>query len=68
MTDGWTNVRGNKVHNLLVACQQEAFLVASVENSAAASTAEYLAQTFVPVLRELISKVGFPNCYRRPRV
>jgi len=56
--DGWTNVRHNKVTNLLLADSRTAFFFYSVENSDEKNDVPYLIKTFAPRIDEMIAQVG----------
>lgn len=54
--DGWTNVRSNKVTNILLICSGIAYYFCSIENKSKANTADYLVETINEKISFLLKK------------
>lgn len=54
--DGWTNVRSNKVTNILLICSGIPYYYTSIENKYSANTAEYLTEILNEKINFLLNK------------
>jgi hypothetical protein len=55
-SDGWTNVRHEKVTNIVLLCGGTAYYWCSIVNSDESNTAEWLYSRISPILQELINE------------
>jgi hypothetical protein len=54
--DGWTNVRHDKVNNIVIICDGIAYYWCSITNSFEKNTAEWLAELIRPKLQEIMDQ------------
>jgi hypothetical protein len=54
--DGWTNVNGNKVTNIVLLSQSRAWYWMSIVNDDQSNTAKYIHEKLKPILEDLVKK------------